>query len=55
MALQVWLPLNKNGADKNQGLANINITSTATYNDSGKLGGSYDFSINSKRISFPSQ
>ena len=55
MALQVWLPLNKNGADKNQGLANVNITSTATYNASGKLGGSYDFSNSSKRISFPSQ
>ena len=55
MALQVWLPLNKNGVDKNQGLANINITSTATYNTSGKLGGSYDFSDSSKRISFPSQ
>ena len=55
MALQVWLPLNKSGADKNQGLANINITSTATYNASGKLGGSYDFSNSSNRISFPSQ
>ena len=55
MALQVWLPLNKDGAVKNQGLANINITSTATYNTSGKLGGSYDFSDSSKRISFPSQ
>lgn len=55
MALQVWLPLNKNGADKNQGLANINITSTATYNTSGKLGGSYYFSGSSNRISFPSQ
>ena len=55
MALQVWLPLNKNGADKNQGLANINITSTATYNASGKLGGSYYFSGSSNRISFPSQ
>ena len=28
MALQVWLSLNKDGADKNQGLANINITYT---------------------------
>lgn len=55
MALQVWLPLNKSGADKNQGLANINITSTATYNTSGKLGGSYYFSGSSNRISFPSQ
>ena len=55
MALQVWLPLNKDRAVKNQGLANVNITSTATYNASGKLGGSYDFSGNSKRISFPSQ
>lgn len=55
MALQVWLPLNKSGVDKNQGLANINITSTATYNASGKLGGSYYFSGSSNRISFPSQ
>lgn len=55
MALQVWLPLNKSGADKNQGLADINITSTAAYSASGKLGGSYDFSNSSKRISFPSQ
>ena len=30
MALQVWLPLNKDGTDKNQGLANVNIT--CTYN-----------------------
>ena len=28
MALQVWLPLNKNEAVKNQGLANVNITYT---------------------------
>ena len=28
MALQVWLSLNKDGADKNQGLVNINITYT---------------------------
>ena len=55
MALQVWLPLNKDGAVKNQGLANVNITSTATYNASGKLGGSYYFSGSSNRISFPSQ
>ena len=55
MALQVWLPLNKSGADKNQGLANVNITSTAAYSASGKLGGSYYFSGSSNRISFPSQ
>lgn len=55
MALQIWLPLNKDGAVKNQGLANINITSTAAYNTSGKLGGSYYFSGSSNRISFPSQ
>lgn len=41
MALQVWLPLNKNGADKNQGLANINIVNNASYEVSGKLGGCY--------------
>ena len=28
MALQVWLPLNKNEAVKNQGLANVNIIYT---------------------------
>ena len=55
MALQVWLPLNKDGAVKNQGLANVNITSTAAYSASGKLGGSYYFSGDSNRISFPSQ
>ena len=55
MALQVWLPLNKSGADKNQGLADINITSTAAYSASGKLGGSYYFSGSSNQISFPSQ
>ena len=55
MALQVWLPLNKDGAVKNQGLANINITSTAAYSASGKLGGSYYFSGSSNWISFPSQ
>ena len=55
MALQVWLPLNKDSAVKNQGLANINITSTAAYSASGKLGGSYYFSGSSNRISFPSQ
>lgn len=41
MALQVWLPLNKNGADKNQGLANISVDNSAAYSDSGKLGGCY--------------
>lgn len=41
MALQVWLPLNKSGADKNQGLANINIVNNASYEVSGKLGGCY--------------
>ena len=41
MALQVWLPLNKSGADKNQGLANINIVNNARYEVSGKLGGCY--------------
>lgn len=41
MALQVWLPLNKNGADKNQGLANISVDNSAIYSDSGKLGGCY--------------
>lgn len=41
MALQVWLPLNKNGADKNQGLANISVDNNAVYSDSGKLGGCY--------------
>lgn len=41
MALQVWLPLNKSGADKNQGLANINIVNNARYEASGKLGGCY--------------
>lgn len=41
MALQVWLPLNKNGADKNQGLANISVDNSAVYSDSGKLGGCY--------------
>lgn len=41
MALQVWLPLNKSGADKNQGLASINIINNASYEVSGKLGGCY--------------
>lgn len=42
MALQVWLPLNKNGADKNQGLSNITVTNGgATYETNGKLGGCY--------------
>ena len=42
MALQVWLPLNKNGADKNQGLGDSTITNFgAVYESSGKLGGCY--------------
>ena len=42
MALQVWLPLNKNGADKNQGLGDSTITNFgAAYESSGKLGGCY--------------
>lgn len=42
MALQVWLPLNKNGADKNQGLGNSIVTNFgAVYENSGKLGGCY--------------
>lgn len=42
MALQVWLPLNKSGADKNQGLGDSTITNFgAVYESSGKLGGCY--------------
>lgn len=42
MALQVWLPLNKNGADKNQGLGDSIIANFgAVYESSGKLGGCY--------------
>ena len=42
MALQVWLPLNKSGADKNQGLGDSTITNFgAIYESSGKLGGCY--------------
>lgn len=42
MALQVWLPLNKNGDLKNQGLADVTVTNNgATYNSSGKIGGCY--------------
>ena len=41
MALQVWLPLNKDGAYQNQGLANISVDNNAVYYDSGKLGGCY--------------
>lgn len=42
MALQIWLPLNKSGADKNQGLGDSTITNFgAVYESSGKLGGCY--------------
>ena len=42
MALQVWLPLNKSGADKNQGLGDSIIANFgAVYESSGKLGGCY--------------
>ena len=42
MALQVWLPLNKEGDFQNRGLANITVTNNgATYNSSGKIGGCY--------------
>ena len=44
MALQVWLPLNKEGDFQNRGLANITVTNNgATYNSSGKIGGCYTF------------
>lgn len=44
MALQIWLPLNKNGDLKNQGLANVTVTNNgATYNSNGKIGGCYQF------------
>lgn len=42
MALQVWLPLNKEGDFKNKGLANISVTNSGSaYNSSGKIGGCY--------------
>lgn len=44
MALQVWLPLNKEGDFQNRGLADITVTNNgATYNSSGKVGGCYTF------------
>lgn len=36
MSLQVWLPLN--GTLENKGLANLNLTTTPTYSDNGKIG-----------------
>lgn len=42
MALQVWLPLNKEGDFKNRGLANLVVTNkNASYVTEGKLGGCY--------------
>ena len=44
MALQVWLPLNKEGQFQNQGLADIIVTNNgATYDANGKIGGCYKF------------
>lgn len=51
MALQVWLPLNKDGDLTNKGLANITVTNNgATYDANGKIGGCYKFQ-NSRIIS----
>lgn len=45
MALQIWLPLTKEGDFTNRGLANASITNVGTaYNASGKLGGAVQFS-----------
>lgn len=51
MALQVWLPLNKNEKIENRGLSDITISGNPTYVSSGKLGGCFQF--NSKMISIP--
>ena len=53
MALQIWLPLNKNGDLKNQGLANVAVTNNgATYNSNGKIGGCYK--VNGAQLLIPS-
>lgn len=44
MGLKVWLPLN--GDLHNQGISNVNITTTATVNTNGKIGSCYSFSGN---------
>lgn len=55
MALQVWLPLNKEGQFQNQGLADIIVTNNgATYDANGKIGGCVCLD-SSKKIIFPSQ
>lgn len=45
MALQVWLPLNKQGDLSSKGLQSgtFNLVSSPTYNASGKIGGCYSF------------
>ena len=44
MALQVWLPLNKEGDFQNKGLADITVTNNgAAYDTNGKIGGCYKF------------
>ena len=45
MALQVWLPLNKENELTSIGLKNntFSKSSTPTYNSSGKIGGCYSF------------
>lgn len=54
MALQVWLPLNKDGGFENQGLADVTVTNNgATYNSSGKIGGCYHFGTSSSYINIP--
>ena len=52
MALQIWLPLNKEEI-VNQGLADITITNNgATYNSNGKIGGCYK--VNGAQLLIPS-
>ena len=41
MALQVWLPLNKEGDFQNKGLADITVKGSPEYDLNGKIGGCY--------------
>lgn len=53
MALQVWLPLNKDGDLTNKGLANITVTNNgATYDANGKIGGCYSFNTSRLAVNY---